>query len=81
MTEKNKIDPDLMTDLKIFHKLSGLYKWTWKEYKETPIWVITGLCYILDEFDTKDLTKFVAYDEYMEYRNLIRANPPREDND
>lgn len=71
MTEKK--EEEIYDNIRLFHKLAGYYKWTYAEFKATPLWVLKQLCKILDE-PGDDLSKFIGYEEYGEYRNLLRLH-------
>lgn len=64
--------------VRLFHKVGGYYKWSWKEFKETPYWVVKQLAKLLDE-NRNDLSKFIGYEEYSEYRNLLRLHGRKDD--
>lgn len=68
-----KIEPELKQRALLYHKIGGFYKISYKEFDEMPRWLIRELCNILDDA-SDDLSKFLSYDEYCEYRNLLRLH-------
>ena len=62
-------------EARLIHKICGFYKWTYKEYQETPYWLIKELSLLLDELEA-DNNRFVSYEEAAIYKNLKRMYPP-----
>lgn len=58
--------------------LCGYFKWSWKEFLDTPPWVRSALMEMLRE-RADDMDKFVGFDEAAGYKQLRRMFPPDKD--
>lgn len=63
---------------KLVHKICGFYKWSYKDFRETPWWLIKELSRLLDEKES-DMSQFVSYEEAAIFKNLRRMFGKKDD--
>lgn len=57
--------------------LCGFFKWTFREFLETPPWVRRALFKLLKE-KSEDITQFIGFDEAAGHKQLRRMFPPKD---
>lgn len=73
-TDDDKIWPIV----RMYFKIGGYFKISWREFRETPWPVLKQLATILDEREA-DMDQFIGYEEASIFKNLRRMFPPNKD--
>lgn len=72
--EEDKILPLV----RLYFKVGGYFKLSWKQFQETPWPVIKQCAMLLDEKEG-DMNQFIGYEEASIFKNLRRMFPPKSD--
>lgn len=76
--QENSQPPEIDPLIRLYARVGGYFKWTWKEFCETPWPVIKQLAQLLDASE-HDLDRFIGLDEAALFKNLRRLFPPKSD--